>query len=757
MPDFDPYHKWLGIPPAEQPAGPHRLLGISADEKNLEVINEAALRQIAFVRQFTIGKHSARAGQLLGELVTALDSVLNQTQIELNGKPDTESNLAVQKFSSDEIEPIEIDDLLPPAFSTAGGEERVIHEVGQNELSPILSATAMSETLEVFRNESPSVPQQRVKPILKTLTNISLVASIVCLFFAGNYFWDTGNSRTTKHAPDELVQDLSLTNDLGAKEEMSGSVKDIAGISNQSLSQHDKSLIAYYPFNGNANDESGHNHHGEIFGAKSTFDRFGKRSRAFNFDGEDDRIVFDCEDRIFGNAAGSTVSIWLNNSMAKGIAHILTKGFHGDYNLGGKQYLQIELANETPHFSLYRGEINTGTWAIGKQNHAPNNLWLHLVCVRDKQSAIYLNGIDVTDYSNSYTKKNNWTIDYNDALDGKPICIGALQSVGMDKFSKFFRGSLDDLRLYNRALSAEEVKSLYRFESVSTATSRSIPNISSVISPAEARLESESPILRKDEQESQLENGFNNKEFQTILKLDPTNEVGLALKNEALNQALEVGNFDEVLDICPDNREALAMKAKAVKIEEFLAKGDYRMVFRLDPMNERAIELALKAKNFTAILDYNPSNPDALALKSSHDEILWEKDLESYRARALVGISSGSIREAYTLYNEIFALLLSETQLIDDQYIGELQVKRLEALLRVLDSLTKLAQERELSSTDLAYVNRANRSDEAQPRRQMIKEVARLKTIGGLPVDIIQILTPSLINASTEGSYPFRE
>ena len=164
--------------------------------------------------------------------------------------------------------------------------------------------------------------------------------------------------------------------------------------------------------------------------------------------------------------------------MAKDVAFILTKGFHGNATRGGNQYLQIELANGTPQFALYAGKISTGTWAVGKQNHAPINLWLHLVCVRDKQSAIYLNGIDVTDYSNSYTKKNNWTIDYNEALDGKPICIGALQSVGMDKFSKFFRGSLDDLRLYNRALSAEEVKSLYRFESVSTATSRSIPNIS---------------------------------------------------------------------------------------------------------------------------------------------------------------------------------------------------------------------------------------------------------------------------------------
>jgi hypothetical protein len=74
---FDPYHKWLGIPPKEQPAGPRGLLGISADEDDPQVVREAALRQTAFVRQFSMGEHGEHADRILGELADARDSILS--------------------------------------------------------------------------------------------------------------------------------------------------------------------------------------------------------------------------------------------------------------------------------------------------------------------------------------------------------------------------------------------------------------------------------------------------------------------------------------------------------------------------------------------------------------------------------------------------------------------------------------------------------------------------------------------------------
>lgn len=49
-------------------------------------------------------------------------------------------------------------------------------------------------------------------------------------------------------------------------------------------------LLAYYPFNGNANDSSGNGHHGIVYGATLTADRFGDTNSAYYFDGLSNRI-----------------------------------------------------------------------------------------------------------------------------------------------------------------------------------------------------------------------------------------------------------------------------------------------------------------------------------------------------------------------------------------------------------------------------------------------------------------------------------
>ena len=52
-PHFDPYHKWLGIPPEDQPANHYRLLGLELFESDRDVIDSASLEQIAYIRTWT--------------------------------------------------------------------------------------------------------------------------------------------------------------------------------------------------------------------------------------------------------------------------------------------------------------------------------------------------------------------------------------------------------------------------------------------------------------------------------------------------------------------------------------------------------------------------------------------------------------------------------------------------------------------------------------------------------------------------------
>jgi len=62
---FDAYHELLGIPPAEQPPNHYRLIGISLFENTASVIERAADRQMAHLRNFQVGKHSAESQRLL--------------------------------------------------------------------------------------------------------------------------------------------------------------------------------------------------------------------------------------------------------------------------------------------------------------------------------------------------------------------------------------------------------------------------------------------------------------------------------------------------------------------------------------------------------------------------------------------------------------------------------------------------------------------------------------------------------------------
>jgi len=68
---FDPYHKWLGIAPDEQPANLYRLLGIKAFENDPDVIESAADQRMAHLRTLGSGKNSELSQKLLNEVSAA--------------------------------------------------------------------------------------------------------------------------------------------------------------------------------------------------------------------------------------------------------------------------------------------------------------------------------------------------------------------------------------------------------------------------------------------------------------------------------------------------------------------------------------------------------------------------------------------------------------------------------------------------------------------------------------------------------------
>lgn len=75
--DFDPYYKWLAIPPAEQPPNHYRLLGVPLYTDDPDVIENAADQRMSHLRSFQSGRYSQDSQRLLNEVATARVCLLN--------------------------------------------------------------------------------------------------------------------------------------------------------------------------------------------------------------------------------------------------------------------------------------------------------------------------------------------------------------------------------------------------------------------------------------------------------------------------------------------------------------------------------------------------------------------------------------------------------------------------------------------------------------------------------------------------------
>src|SRR6185295_11018103 len=75
---FDPYHKWLGIAPKDQPPNHYRLLGIELFEDDADVIDAAANRLSAYLEGCNQGAHLAQLQKLLEEVAAARRCLLDE-------------------------------------------------------------------------------------------------------------------------------------------------------------------------------------------------------------------------------------------------------------------------------------------------------------------------------------------------------------------------------------------------------------------------------------------------------------------------------------------------------------------------------------------------------------------------------------------------------------------------------------------------------------------------------------------------------
>lgn len=198
-------------------------------------------------------------------------------------------------------------------------------------------------------------------------------------------------------------------------------------------------LVAYYPFNGNANDESGNGHQGVAYGATLTTDRFGNQNRAYHFNGTSDSIALSNTSSLNFSSGGFTLSAWANFSGNLTDGLIVAKHVVGTSNNNG---LFISVWHNQFAFYLKEPRLTTPlTYS--------DNAWHHLVGVYDGTAQyIYVDGFLKASLGESGPISN--VVSMKIGSGSGPLSPLAL-----------FRGMIDDVRIYSRALSQSEIQQLY--------------------------------------------------------------------------------------------------------------------------------------------------------------------------------------------------------------------------------------------------------------------------------------------------------
>jgi len=201
-------------------------------------------------------------------------------------------------------------------------------------------------------------------------------------------------------------------------------------------------LIGEWSLDGNASDQTGNNHNGIVYGATSTIDRDNNANGAYNFDGADDYIEIS-DHSNFDLTGNFTISVWINaNSGGEGNYGRIVSKFGGTYD--GWDFFIGDSSNKKLGLKIN----NVNLWS--EDGTITKNEW-HMVTV------VFEVGTGVTfyvdDIAAGFTDAYTLAVianDYNVRLGSWPY--------GTDRT---FDGAIDDVRIYNQALSPQEIADLF--------------------------------------------------------------------------------------------------------------------------------------------------------------------------------------------------------------------------------------------------------------------------------------------------------
>jgi hypothetical protein len=220
-----------------------------------------------------------------------------------------------------------------------------------------------------------------------------------------------------------------------------------------------RGLIAFYPFHGNAKDESGHGHNGVFSGTKTptlTKNKYGISNEAYNFNGNSiitvntlfnthaEQTQFSFYVRCKSNTIGTLLSIGDAYDSTKGSPFFVLETSYGILQLPspGNQNGVSVLWTETP-----------GNGGAGFDSFLPSfseNSWMDLVVnYSNSVLTLYVNGKLVGTGTTGFPAP---------ARLGSGLLIGAQYAHGSPSF--FYNSAIDEIRVYKRPLSTDEINYL---------------------------------------------------------------------------------------------------------------------------------------------------------------------------------------------------------------------------------------------------------------------------------------------------------
>ncbi len=207
-------------------------------------------------------------------------------------------------------------------------------------------------------------------------------------------------------------------------------------------------LVAWYPFNGNANDESGNGNNGTNNGATLTTDRFGVSGKAYSFNGVSSFIEVN-------NDSSLCLPIYSISAWVKPNGYYLSGTDDANYILGkGNDF-------NDGHYSLHyktisqKARASIGVGSSGLYVNSTSDIlssdWVHIASTWDGNNLkIYING----------SLENLVSVASNvQGINSENLYFGTMAA--NTTWPYWLNGKLDDIAIYNRALTPSEITQLY--------------------------------------------------------------------------------------------------------------------------------------------------------------------------------------------------------------------------------------------------------------------------------------------------------